>query len=226
VSGEADGFVGYPMVEEVDATGAVAAVYADLLESMQFVPSLFKSLALCPGYLVLAAEQASSALPDPAFGSAAQQLVASVRDVATPPADAEVRQALAGFAGPLSRMLLLAAGLRLALDGELDVPPAPGRLPAARPVEPESPAPSPADAPAPRRYGEIRAALDTRSSTASGARWADGGCSTLPGRSSAPRSPPPGRSPMASRTGRSPPHDRCPGRWPGRWPPPRRRSTG
>lgn len=153
----ATGFVGYPMVEEAEATG----VYAGLLESMPFVPSLFKSLALCPGYLVLAHEQAAPVLPDPSFGSAAQQLVASVWNVATPPTDAEVREALAQFAGPLSRMLLLAVGLRLALDGELNVPPAPGRPPAARPVEPESPAPSPADAPAARRYGEIRAGLDT-----------------------------------------------------------------
>lgn len=157
----ATGFVGYPMVEEAEATGVVAGVYAGLLESMPFVPSLFKSLALCPGYLVLAHEQAVPVLPDPSFGSAAQQLVASVRHVATPPTAAVVREALAQFAGPLSRMLLLAVGLRLALDGELNVPPVPGRPPAARPVEPESPAPSPADAPAARRYGEIRAALDT-----------------------------------------------------------------
>lgn len=155
------GFVGYPMVEEGDATGVVAGVYARLLEDMPFVPSLFKSLALCPGYLVLAHEQAAPVLADDSFGSAAQQLVTSMREVATPPVDPEVRGALAEFAGPLSRMLLLAGGLRLALDGELDLPPAPGRSPAPEPVEPERPAPSPQDAPAPRLYGEIRAALAT-----------------------------------------------------------------
>ncbi|MDT0277998.1 hypothetical protein [Blastococcus goldschmidtiae] len=161
MAGDAAGFVGYPMVEEADATGVVAGVYARLLEDMPFVPSLFKSLALCPGYLVLAHEQAVPVLADDSFGSAAQQLVTSVRDIATPPVDAEVRGALAEFTGPLSRMLLLAAGLRLTLDGELDLPPAPGRSPAPGPVEPESPAPSPQDAPAPRFYGEIRAALAT-----------------------------------------------------------------
>lgn len=155
-----DGFVGYLMVDEVEATGVVAGVYAELLEGMPFVPSLFKSLALCPGYLVLAHEQAA-VLSTPSFGSAAQQLVASVRGTAEPPADDEVRAALAEFAAPLSRMLLLAAGLRLALDGELAAPTASGQGPHARPVRPRDPAPSPHDAPAPSLYGQIRAALDT-----------------------------------------------------------------
>ena len=44
------------------------------------------------------------------------------------PPDGEVCSALAGFVEPLSRMLLLAAGLRLALEGSLDAPPAPGRV--------------------------------------------------------------------------------------------------
>jgi hypothetical protein len=161
MSGDADGFVGYPMVEEAEATGAVAAVYAQLLDGMPFVPSLFKSLALCPGYLVLAHEQATGVLPDPAFAEAAQHLVSSVQDAARPPAQAEVRAALAEFSGPLSRMALLAAGLRLALDGELEAPPAAGRTLEPRPVEPRSPAPSPQDAPASDLYGEIRAALET-----------------------------------------------------------------
>jgi hypothetical protein len=65
------------------------------------------------------------------------------------------------FAGPLSRMLLLAAGLRIALDGELDAPPAAGQAPEPRPVRPRNPAPSPQDAPAPRRYGQIRTELET-----------------------------------------------------------------
>ena len=161
MSADAPGFVGYPMVEEAEATGAVAGVYAGLLEAMPFVPSLFKSLALCPGYLVLAYEQATCVLSEPAFGSAAERLVSSVRDSAAPPDDPEVRNALAGFAGPLSRMLLLAAGLRLALDGGLRLPPAPGQAPEPRPVQPRSPAPSPQDAAAPALYGQIRAALDT-----------------------------------------------------------------
>lgn len=158
---DAGGFVGYPMVEETDATGAVAAVYADLLETMPFVPSLFKSLALCPGYLVLAHEQGAGVLSHPSFAEAAQHLVSSVRHAARPPADADVRGALAEFAGPLSRMLLLAAGLQIALDGELDAPPAAGQAPKPRPVQPHSPSPSPQDAPAPGLYGQIRAELET-----------------------------------------------------------------
>jgi hypothetical protein len=158
---DANEFVGYPMVEEADATGAVAAVYAQLLEGMPFVPSLFKSLALCPGYLVLAHEQAAGVLPDPAFAESAQHLVSSVKDAARPPAEAEVQAALAEFSGPLSRMLLLAAGLRLALDGKLDAPAAPWQVPEPRPVQPRGPAPSPQDAPAPELYGQIRAALET-----------------------------------------------------------------
>ena len=161
MSGEGGGFVDYPMVEEADATGAVAVVYAQLLGSMPFVPSLFKSLALCPGYLVLAHEQAAGVLPEPSFAEAAQDLVRSVRHAAEAPADTEVRRALADFAGPLSRMLLIAAGLRLALDGELDLPPAPGKAPQARPVRPPGRTPSPQDTPAPELYGRIRAALET-----------------------------------------------------------------
>lgn len=85
-SGDASGgFAAYPMVEEAQATGVVAGVYASLLDQMPFVPSLFKSLAVCPGYLVLAAEQAAPALADPTFASIAERLAASVRAAAAPP---------------------------------------------------------------------------------------------------------------------------------------------
>jgi hypothetical protein len=63
-----DGFAIYPMVEEAEAAGVVAAVYAALLGGMPFVPScLFKSLAVHRGYLVLAYKQAAPALQDSAF---------------------------------------------------------------------------------------------------------------------------------------------------------------
>jgi hypothetical protein len=156
-----DGFAIYPMVEESEATGVVAAVYTALLGGMPFVPSLFKSLAVHPGYLVLAYEQAAPALQDSAFSSLAQELSSSVRAAAVPPPDEPARAALAGFVGPLGRMLLLSSGLLLAIRGELDVPPAPGRVPEPRRVEPREPAPSQWDAPAPELYGEIRAALQT-----------------------------------------------------------------
>lgn len=115
-------------------------------------------LALRPRYLVLAHEQAGPALREDTF---AGQLADSVRNAAAPPADPAVRAALAGFLAPLSRMTLLAAGLRCALAGDLDVPPTPGRPPSTRPVRPERPAPSPQDAPAPGVQGRIRAALRT-----------------------------------------------------------------
>jgi hypothetical protein len=156
-----DGFAIYPMVEEAEATGVVAGVYAALLDGMPFVPSLFKSLAVSPGYLVLAYEQSAPVLDDDAFGSPAQALAASVRGAASRPGDEQVRQALAEFVGPLGRMLLLSAGLLLALDGELGVPPAPGAAPPPKPVQPAHPAPSQWEAPAPELYGEIRAALQT-----------------------------------------------------------------
>jgi len=156
-----DGFAIYPMVEEGEATGAVAGVYAQLLTRMPFVPSLFKSFALCPQYLVLAYEQSAGVLDGNELKTSGQELGASVRDVVQPPEQEQVRQTLAAFVGPLGRMLLLSSGLLLALHGELDAPPAPGAAPAGRPVEPGQPAPSQWDAPAPALYGALRAALDT-----------------------------------------------------------------
>lgn len=151
----------YPMVEEGDATGVVAGVYAALLDDMPFVPSLFKSLAVCPAYLVLAHAQASAALQTEGFRSTAQELSGSVRDAARPPEQDDVRAALAEFVGPLGRMLLLSAGLLAAVRGELDGEPASPEAPPVRPVRPDRPVPTAWDAPAPRRYGEIRAALET-----------------------------------------------------------------
>ena len=156
-----DRFAIYPMVEECEATGVVAGVYAELLTRLPFVPSLFKSFALCPGYLVLAYEQSAGVLDGEALSAAGQELGASVRKVVRPPEQEELRATLTQFVGPLGRMLLLSAGLLLALAAELGAPPAPGSPPPARPVEPEKPAPSQWDAPSPELYGQVRAALDT-----------------------------------------------------------------
>lgn len=38
----------YPMVEEAESVGVVAAVYSRILSRMPLVPSLFKSFAVCP----------------------------------------------------------------------------------------------------------------------------------------------------------------------------------
>ena len=153
----------YPMVEPAAATGTVAAVYAQISAVLPFVPSLFKSLAVCPPYLALAWEQAAPALRDQAHQAAAAGLAESVRTAAAPPDDARVREAMAQFVAPLSRMLLVSAGLREALAGRLDGAPAGGRVPpAAGPVQPPRSVPAPAETSARQEvYGEIRVALRT-----------------------------------------------------------------
>ncbi len=151
----------YPMVEEDQATGRVADVYADLLATgMPFVPSLFKSLAVCPAYLVLAHDQVVGVLADAAFADAAQELVATVGNASRPPEDRGAREALAGFIAPLARMLVVTAGLCEALDGRLNAPPARGRAPrSAAPLERTAPATG--QVAQPELLGEIRAALRT-----------------------------------------------------------------
>lgn len=114
----------YPMVEEADADGLVASIYVRILERLPMVPSLFKSLAVCPTYLALAWDQTSSVLDDDRFRAVADELVDEVTGTVPPPAGRGVRELLARFVDPLARMLLVTAGLHLALDGELDGPPA------------------------------------------------------------------------------------------------------
>lgn len=152
----------YPMVEEGEASGRVAAVYSLVLESMPFVPSLFKSLASCPRYLVLAWDQASHATDQATFGVAVRELVALSVPASDPPPDQTLRDALAAFAEPLARMQLLAAGLLHALGGAVSGRPASERLPPSPSrLEPSRPVPSPWDAGSTRIYGDIRRALDT-----------------------------------------------------------------
>lgn len=112
-------FIPYPMVEEDEATGRVAAVYARALEHSPFVPSLLKSLAVCPPYLVVAWEQAEATLTTPGFADAANRLAASVGDAANPPSDPDDCELLRGFIDPLGQMLLLSCGLLAALRGEI-----------------------------------------------------------------------------------------------------------
>lgn len=155
------GFAVYPMVEEHEATGRVAAVYAQILASMPFVPSLFKSLATCPQYLVLAWDQASHALADPAFGRAAASLSESARQIGEAPPAGRVGDALGGFVDPLGRMLLIAVGLLEALEGRLEGRTADPNPAEAEPAEPTAGVPSQWDVDAWAAYGEIRRALDT-----------------------------------------------------------------
>ena len=145
------------MVEVADAHGVVAAAYGDLLARMPFVPSLFKSLALCPQYLVLANEQAAD---DALLDRGAEQLIAAVRAVVEPPEE-PARSTAGCYAMPIGRMLLLSAGLRLALQGELSAPSAPGRVPPGAPPPGAGGAPTVHSAPAGELYGQVRAALGT-----------------------------------------------------------------
>lgn len=152
----------YPMVEESTATGTVAAVYAQIVAVMPIVPSVFKSLALCPPYLVLAWDQAAAAMPGQDYDQAAAGLAASVHAVTPPPEDPRIREALARFVTPLSQMLLLSAGLAEALAGRLPGDPAPGNTPpAAGPSVPRWRVPSAAQTGDETVYGDIRAALRT-----------------------------------------------------------------
>ena len=155
-----DDFAIYPMVEEDEATGQVAGVYAAISDSMPFVPSLFKSLATCPPYLVLAWDQASHALATDEFSDAALALRWSVTDDGDAPGD-EVDAALEEFVEPLSRMLLLAAGLLLAATGDLHGRSASSDPPPGDSVDPDAPVPSQWDAATPETFGEIRRSLDT-----------------------------------------------------------------
>lgn len=154
-------FAAYPMVEEAQATGRVAAVYADAANQLSFVPSLLKTLAVCPPYLVLAWEQAKPMLDQRAFAEAAEAVIAAARTGAPPAVGADAAEILREFAGPLARMVLLGCGLHAALSGAVsgqaavgDAPPSPGSpLPDA--------APSPFENTDLESYGRVRAALDT-----------------------------------------------------------------
>lgn len=155
-------FALYPMVEQDQATGTVAAVYAQVVDVLPFVPSVFKSLAVCPTYLALAWEQAHTALSDVSYRVVADRLVASVHTAAMPPQDPQARDALAEFVNPLGQMLLLCAGWREALAGRLDGAPAQGGISAATgSVPPQRQVPSLRQTDADTLYGEICAALRT-----------------------------------------------------------------
>lgn len=119
------------MVDEAEATGRVAGVYGAILEQLPMVPSLFKSLAVCPGYLELAWAQAGGILGSDGFAVAARRSADQVAGAVPAPADPALREVLGRFVDPLARMLLVTAGLRAALAGTLSGPPAmPDALPA------------------------------------------------------------------------------------------------
>jgi hypothetical protein len=153
----------YPMIEEDEAVGGVATVYGAALERAPFVPSLLKSLAVCPQYLLLAWDQASAVLDGAELGRSASRLSALVTEAAAPPADAHDRELVGAFIGPLGRMLLLSCGLLSSLEGHLA-----GRPPATVPRLASPRAPLQAAVPSVGELaaqapvlGRIRLALDT-----------------------------------------------------------------
>lgn len=111
--------VAYPMVDEGDASGLVAAVYEEVLEHFPMVPSLFKSLACNPTYLALAWDQTRHVLETEEFASGADALVEQAGDLVQGRVTTDLRELLTEFEDALSRMLLVAAGLQLALDGTI-----------------------------------------------------------------------------------------------------------
>lgn len=160
--GAGDSLALYPMVEISAATGTVAAVYAQIVEVMPMVPSVFKSLAVCPPYLALAWDQAAPILRPQAYHDSASELSRLVQAATIPPEDPHLREALAAFVPPLSQMLLLCAGLREALAGRLDGIPATADVPLVDgPIQPRRPVPTPEETGDEKLYGEIMAALRT-----------------------------------------------------------------
>lgn len=149
------------MVDEAAATGRVAGVYGAILEQLPMVPSLFKSLAVCPGYLELAWAQADGILGADGFAAAARRSADRVAGAVPAPADPALREVLGRFVDPLARMLLVTAGLRAALAGTLSGPPAePDSLPAPPRLAPELDIPS-TDELDPALVGAIRRDLGT-----------------------------------------------------------------
>ena len=60
---------GLPLRHEDEATGLVAAIFADVRRRMPFVPALFKALAVDPAVLEIAWLQARGALRRPALAA-------------------------------------------------------------------------------------------------------------------------------------------------------------
>jgi hypothetical protein len=160
--GAGDSLALYPMVEISAATGTVAAVYAQIAEVMPIVPSVFKSLAVCPPYLALAWDQAAPILRTETYHALAGELADLVQAATIPPEDPHLRDALAAFVPPLSQMLLLCAGLREALAGRLEGVPARVDVPLVEgPIQPHRPVPTPEETGDEKVYLEIMAALRT-----------------------------------------------------------------
>jgi hypothetical protein len=110
---------------------------------------------------VLAWWQADAVFDRDEFGDGAERLRASVAREVTPRPHVEVRDTGGRFVAPLARMVLLSAGLHVALDGGLDGASADAAPPTAVDAIAERPAPSQWQADAADVFGRIRLALQT-----------------------------------------------------------------
>lgn len=127
---------------EEEATGRVAAVFADVRRRLAFTPALFEALAVDPPALERAWAQARALLDEPGLAAAAARLRAAAAPPRPARPSAAVRAAVAPFDAELPGMLLVVSSLGLALDGRLPLAaPPPLALPAGgRPPEPTVPA--------------------------------------------------------------------------------------
>jgi hypothetical protein len=133
--------IGLPLLHEEQVDGIAAAVFQDVRARMPFVPALFKALAADPEVLVPAWLQARALHDDPAAAVPVDRL----RQLADPGLELdprlELRSALRPFAEALPFMLLVAASLKLTLDGVLPLrePPDPALPPPGAVPPPELP---------------------------------------------------------------------------------------
>ena len=133
-----------PLRHEDEATGLVAAIFADVRRRMSFVPALFKALAVDPDALEQAWLQARALYDDPRSKPAAATLLEVAAGARLPyRAPSPVRRAVTPFVRELPSMLLIVTSLRLAVDGDLPRRPRPSKsippaVSAPEPVVPES----------------------------------------------------------------------------------------
>ena len=130
----------FPLRHEDEATGLVAAVFADIRRRMAFTPAIFKALAADPPALERAWVHARAIVDDPRFDASTSRLEAAARAPGRGSTRA-ISEAVAPFAAELPGMLLIVSSLGLALDGRVPLYPPPplGVAAGAAPPEPTVP---------------------------------------------------------------------------------------
>jgi hypothetical protein len=111
----------FSLRHEHEATGDVAAIFADIRKRMSFTPAIFKALAADPPTLERAWAHARPLVDDEAFGDAAGRLRTAATRAGSVKPSAEVEAAVAPFARELPGMLLIVSSLGLTLDGRIPV---------------------------------------------------------------------------------------------------------